>query len=254
MRIGLLGYGSCASALQEKSASAAAASIFIVESSSVWRGHRELFLGVDVATVTHESKSYQSVDGRNSAVFSACLPARRIVVCALALSALWPFGAASAERPGRQLPQQSRHADHPYPPWRNQRRRRPPARAAPARGTWTEFHSGQQAGAATTIGATAAARAPKDGYTLLLSAGTTFTVVPHMQDKLQYRLEDFEPVAAVCTVPFAFVVRKDFPANDLGQFIAYARATPARSTMRRTGRAAWCTFSASSLQPSSAFG
>src|SRR5450759_1249255 len=32
-----------------------------------------------------------------------------------------------------------------------------------------------KAGAATAIGATAVARAPKDGYTLLLSAGTTFT-------------------------------------------------------------------------------
>ena len=35
-----------------------------------------------------------------------------------------------------------------------------------------------KAGAATTIGATYVARAPKDGYTLLLSAGSTFTVTP----------------------------------------------------------------------------
>jgi len=83
-----------------------------------------------------------------------------------------------------------------------------------------------KAGAATAIGATHVARAAKDGYTLLLSAGTTFTVNPHFNDKLQYKREDFEPVALVCTVPFAFVVKKDFPAKTLKEFAAYAKANP----------------------------
>lgn len=83
-----------------------------------------------------------------------------------------------------------------------------------------------KAGAATAIGATHVARAPKDGYTLLLSAGTTFTVNPHFNNKLLYKLEDFEPVALVCTVPFAFVVKKDFPAKTLKEYAAYAKANP----------------------------
>ena len=83
-----------------------------------------------------------------------------------------------------------------------------------------------RAGAATAIGAAYVARAPKDGYTLLLSAGTTFTVNPHLNDKLPYRLEDFEPVALVCTVPFAFVVKKEFPAKTLKEYADYARANP----------------------------
>lgn len=83
-----------------------------------------------------------------------------------------------------------------------------------------------RAGAATAIGAAYVARAPKDGYTLLLSAGTTFTVNPHLNDKLPYRLEDFAPVALVCTVPFAFVVKKDFPAKTLKEYADYARANP----------------------------
>ena len=83
-----------------------------------------------------------------------------------------------------------------------------------------------KAGAATAIGATAVARAPKDGYTLLLSAGTTFTVLPHLNDKLQYKLADFEPVAVVCSVPFAFVVKKNFPARNMQEFIAHAKAHP----------------------------
>lgn len=83
-----------------------------------------------------------------------------------------------------------------------------------------------RAGAATAIGATSVARAPKDGYTLLLAAGTTFVTNPHLIANLPYRLEDFDPVALVVTVPFAFVVRKDFPAKTLEEFIAYAKANP----------------------------
>jgi tripartite-type tricarboxylate transporter receptor subunit TctC len=90
------------------------------------------------------------------------------------------------------------------------------------------FIAENKAGAATAIGATAVARAPKDGYTVLLSAGTTFTVIPHMNDKLQYKLEDFEPVAAVATVPFAFVVKKDFPAKTIKEFADYGKANPGK--------------------------
>lgn len=83
-----------------------------------------------------------------------------------------------------------------------------------------------KAGAATAIGTSYVARARKDGYTLLLSAGTTFTTNPHMNKSVPYKLEDFAPVAAVVTVPFAFLVRKDFPANDLKEFVSYAKAHP----------------------------
>jgi tripartite-type tricarboxylate transporter receptor subunit TctC len=93
-----------------------------------------------------------------------------------------------------------------------------------------------KAGAATTIGANFVARAPKDGYTVLLSAGTTFTVVPHLNDKLQYTLADFEPVAAVCTVPFAFVVKKDLPVKDLKEFVAYAKANPGKINNATNGQ------------------
>ena len=91
-------------------------------------------------------------------------------------------------------------------------------------------------GAATAIGANAVARAPKDGYTVLLSAGTTFTVIPHLNDKLQYKLEDFDPVSTVCTVPFAFVVKKDFPAKTIPEFLAYAKANPSKINNATNGQ------------------
>ena len=93
-----------------------------------------------------------------------------------------------------------------------------------------------KAGAATAIGAAAVARAPKDGDTLLLSAGTTFTVIPHLNERLQYKLEDFEPVATVCTVPFAFVVKKDFPAKTLREYVAYAKANPGKINNATNGQ------------------
>jgi tripartite-type tricarboxylate transporter receptor subunit TctC len=93
-----------------------------------------------------------------------------------------------------------------------------------------------KAGAATAIGATYVARAPKDGYTLLLSAGSTFTTTPHLIEKLPYKLEDFAPVAAVATVPFAFVVKKDFPAKTVAEYVAYAKANPGKINNATNGQ------------------
>lgn len=93
-----------------------------------------------------------------------------------------------------------------------------------------------KAGAATAIGAAFVARAPKDGYTFLLSAGTTFTVNPHFNDRLAYKLDDFDPVATVATVPFAFVVRKDFPAKTVREFAAHAKAHPGKVNNATNGQ------------------
>lgn len=94
-----------------------------------------------------------------------------------------------------------------------------------------------RAGAATAIGASAVARAPRDGYTLLISASTTFTVNPHLNDNLGYKLADFAPIAPVAALPFAFVVRKDFPAANLAEFIAYAKANPGKINNGTNGQA-----------------
>ncbi|MCW8182861.1 Bug family tripartite tricarboxylate transporter substrate binding protein, partial [Verminephrobacter eiseniae] len=93
-----------------------------------------------------------------------------------------------------------------------------------------------KAGAATAIGATAVARAAKDGHTLLLSAGSTFTVAPHLSDKLQYKFDDFAPVAPVSATPFVLVVRKDFPARNLREFAAYAQAHPGKVNNATNGQ------------------
>lgn len=81
-------------------------------------------------------------------------------------------------------------------------------------------------GASTSIGAQYVAGADKDGYTLLFASATTFTTNPHLLASIKYRLEDFAPVAMVVKVPFAFNVKKDFPAQDVAAFRAYALANP----------------------------
>ncbi len=100
----------------------------------------------------------------------------------------------------------------------------------------TLFIVENKAGAATAIGAAFVARAPKDGYTVLLSASSTFTVNPHLTEKLPYKLDDFEPVGSVATAPFAFVVKKDFPAKTLREFVAYAKANPGKINNATTGQ------------------
>jgi len=82
-------------------------------------------------------------------------------------------------------------------------------------------------GASTSLGAQMVAGADKDGYTLLFGAATTFTTNPHLLP-IKYKLEDFAPVGMVAKIPFAFVVKKDFPATDIASFRAYALANPGK--------------------------
>src|SRR5207248_11744239 len=140
------------------------------------------------------------------------------LACALAATAAVPFS-ASAQAAGTDWPNKPVTLVVPYPPGGTSDvvGRQLAERLREELGQ--VFVIENKAGASTAIGAAAVARAPKDGYTLLLSAGTTFTTNPHLTEKLPYKLEDFEPVATVVTVPFAFVVKKDFPARTLPEFV-----------------------------------
>lgn len=165
------------------------------------------------------------------------IPLKRVALAAvLAVLAALPLGVAAQASNGANWPNRPITLVVPYPPGGTS------DVVGRQLGQMLREELGQtfiienRVGAATAIGATAVARAPKDGYTLLLSAGTTFTVLPHLNDKLQYKLEDFEPVATVCTVPFAFVVKKDFPAKTMAEFIAYAKANPTKINNATNGQ------------------
>src|ERR1700733_2802738 len=91
-------------------------------------------------------------------------------------------------------------------------------------------------GAGGTIGALRAARAAPDGYTLLSGHLGTNALAPAFYPNLAYDPQkDFEPVGLTAEYPELLVVRKDFPANNLREFVAYAKANPDKLNVGHAG-------------------
>ena len=79
-------------------------------------------------------------------------------------------------------------------------------------------------GAGGMIGSSRVAKAAPDGYQFVL--GGTFMVLNQalFKNPLYNATTYFSPVALIVEQPVVLIARKDFPANDLSEFIAYARA------------------------------
>ena len=86
-------------------------------------------------------------------------------------------------------------------------------------------------GANGNIGVAEAARAAPDGYTLVSANNTTFAANPSLYRTLPFDPQkDFTPVARFITTGLILAVRSDFPAKDLKEFIALAKANPGKLT------------------------
>jgi len=82
-------------------------------------------------------------------------------------------------------------------------------------------------GAGGSIGATEAARAAPDGYTLLMGHIGTLAVNPSLYPDLAYDpMRSFAPVTLIARVPNVLVVNPGVPANDVRQLIALAKSKP----------------------------
>lgn len=82
-------------------------------------------------------------------------------------------------------------------------------------------------GAGGTVGAGYVAKAPADGYTLLVSVPTFLTVAPWTYKNLPYdATRDIIPVWAVESGGIVMVVRPSLPVKTVQEFIAYAKANP----------------------------
>jgi tripartite-type tricarboxylate transporter receptor subunit TctC len=94
-----------------------------------------------------------------------------------------------------------------------------------------------RAGASGNIGAEAVARAPGDGYTLLLGALTSHAINHTLERAvLRYDLQrDLRPVMIVATVPYVLVVHPSVPARSIQEFIAYARSHPGQLSYGSSG-------------------
>src|SRR5262249_39717118 len=83
------------------------------------------------------------------------------------------------------------------------------------------------AGAGGTTGSIRAMRAASDGYTLEMGHIGTHAISVWFYPNLAYKPDvDFESIGLAMESPLLIVARKDFPAANLREFAAYARANP----------------------------
>lgn len=86
-----------------------------------------------------------------------------------------------------------------------------------------------RAGAGGTLGVTAAARAPADGYTILIGSNTTVAANTFLYASFAVDpLKDLVPLVQVADAPFAVVVPNTSPYNTLKDLIAAAKAAPGK--------------------------
>jgi tripartite-type tricarboxylate transporter receptor subunit TctC len=79
-------------------------------------------------------------------------------------------------------------------------------------------------GASGMIGGEAVAKAPPDGYTLLVSPQTSLAVAPALYGKAPYdTTKDFAPVSLLGSTPLLMIVHPSFPAKTFSEFVALAK-------------------------------
>jgi tripartite-type tricarboxylate transporter receptor subunit TctC len=79
-------------------------------------------------------------------------------------------------------------------------------------------------GAGGSIGSARVAAAPSDGYTLLAGSMGSHVAAPVLTPNLKYDSErDFAPIGFTAQLPAVIVARKDFPANNLREFVDYLK-------------------------------
>ena len=87
-----------------------------------------------------------------------------------------------------------------------------------------------------TTGSLRAMRARPDGYTILMGHIGTHAFSVSIYPKLAYKPDvDFEPIGVAVEMPEFIVARKDFPANDLKEFITYVKANAENLNMAHAG-------------------
>lgn len=90
--------------------------------------------------------------------------------------------------------------------------------------------------AAGQIGTQRVARAEPDGYTMLIGNSGTHVYTQLVYKKLHYNaLTDFAPIGLATDSPRILIARKDFPASNLPEFIAYAKANHAKMQFGSAG-------------------
>lgn len=94
-------------------------------------------------------------------------------------------------------------------------------------------------GAGAVIGATRAAQAKPDGYTLLWGSASSLAMSPVLYENVKYDpIKSFAPVGLVASQPFVLVVRPSLGVKSLAEFVALAKASPGKLNYSSTGQGA----------------
>ena len=91
-------------------------------------------------------------------------------------------------------------------------------------------------GAGGNIGTAFVAKAPPDGYTIMMGTIGTQSINPSLYKKMPYdAAKDFVPITRAAMVPNLLVVNKDAPFNTLPEMMAYGKANPGKLTYGSSG-------------------
>jgi len=83
-------------------------------------------------------------------------------------------------------------------------------------------------GADGAIAAVEVAKAPADGYTIMLGTNSPFSAGPHLRKVPYHAINDFTPISLVGNYTFFVLVHPSVPAKSLHELIAYARSNPGK--------------------------
>lgn len=92
-----------------------------------------------------------------------------------------------------------------------------------------------RAGANGNIAAEQVAKAPADGYTMLMGNVGPNAISPSLYTNLAYDVASFAPVTLTTTVPIVLLVNPSLPVNNVKELIAYAKASPNKLNFASAG-------------------
>jgi tripartite-type tricarboxylate transporter receptor subunit TctC len=91
-------------------------------------------------------------------------------------------------------------------------------------------------GAGGTIGADAVAKAPPDGYTLLITTSSTHAIAPAIRKQMPYdAVKDFTPIALPVRGTVVVVVNPALPVNSLADLVRYSKEHPGKLSYGSAG-------------------
>lgn len=93
-----------------------------------------------------------------------------------------------------------------------------------------------KAGAGGAIGSTLVARAPADGYTLIVTSQTTHVVNPAVSPRLPYdAVNDFAPITLIDRLANVLLINPSLPVKNFAEFVKYVRANPGKLNYASSG-------------------